>query len=206
MEGNQENVLCDITNAGKSKSRKRLKDGSFKVYGSARKSRKVMDFTFENDAKKMMFDAKFEEFKQKMNVKTNTECLTKLMESYESKGQSSSNDSKHEDRDGDNIDDELFMCTKSQLLQLIGIMNEFGPMDLISYSRCGHVAQTALQGKFKSNVIMWNSSQRINNDFLVNYKAIHSYLCSGMLPCQYQKYSTFLNIGLPKKKDFKMVL
>ena len=75
----------------------------------------------------------------------------------------------------------------------------FGPMDLISYSRCGHVAQTALQGKFKSNVIMWNSSQRINNDFLVNYKAIHSYLCSGMLPCQYQKYSTFLNIGLPKK-------
>ena len=46
---------------------------------------------------------------------------------------------------------------------------------------------------------MWNSSQRINNDFLVNYKAIHSYLCSGMLPRQYQKYSTFLNIGLHKK-------
>ena len=37
-------------------------------------------------AKKLMFDAKFEEFKQKMNVKTNTECLTKLMECYESKG------------------------------------------------------------------------------------------------------------------------
>ena len=146
-----------------SNSWKRLKDDFFKVFGSARKSRKVLDFRFENFAKKMVFDAKFEALKHIINVKTNTKCLTKLIECYKSKGcmQSNSNDNKRKDGNGDRMDDKLFMCTKSQLLQLIRIMKEVWSIDLISYIcnyRCCHVAKTALQGKLKSNVLTCNSS------------------------------------------------
>ena len=35
---------------------------------------------------------------------------------------------------------------------------------------------------------------------MINYKIVHAYLCFGMLPCQYEKFSNFADIGLTKEE------
>ncbi len=47
----------------------------------------------------------------------------------------------------------------------------------------------------------WESSPKLSTDldYVVNYKCVHAYLCSGILPIQYIKFSKYANIGIPTR-------
>ena len=202
-------VLKDISNVNclsAKKSRKRMKDGSLKEYVHERKARKTIDLTFDSEADLLKFDSKFDNMKKRMDIKSNAECLIRLMEHVDRQDKpvqeteipnQNMSASKVSDRD---VDDDLFICSKAQLFKLVMLLNNIGQCDVSSFSKIGHVGQMSLQTD--TNVFIWNSSSPLHDDFSVNYKAIHAYLCSGILPCQYEKFAEFMNIGL-HKQDFR---
>ena len=188
-------ALNDITNVEYT-NRKRLSNGDLKSYKYVRKPRKSIDINFDTDCQKLKFEEKFDNLKRVLKTKSNFELLDNLMDFFiqkYSKPEDETSDPKHSNM-------ELFVCTKSKLYELVRLSQRYGPLEPIDMGKIGHVARLVMKPiKMKSFPVFWHSSEPLKQDFTVNNKMIHSYLCAGMYPAQYERFSTFANIGLPAK-------
>ena len=59
----------------------------------------------------------------------------------------------------------------------------------------GHVVEFIFTCGAEHNVT-WQTSSKLGNNYLVNYKFLMAYLCSGILPVQYQRFADFGQIGV----------
>lgn len=81
---------------------------------------------------------------------------------------------------------------------LIQVANRHGHLEVLDFNRIGHVGQAVL--KFYYNIsIHWSSSPPPKNNFLVNFRIVHAYLCSGLLPVQYEHFCDLSVIGKTSK-------
>ena len=193
----KENVSKDISNFSSptGKCQKRLKDGTFKVYSYNRKPRKSIELTFESDAEKSEFERMFNNFKLKISSKPASKALMDLFDNFEDV-QSSNLNCSGMPEDPMLTNDDAFICTKGQLLQLVNIINSIGPVHASHFERFGHVGQIQLCGLTnKQTSTIWNSSPTMNDNFIVIYLLVHAYLSSGLLPVQYEKFCEFSKIG-----------
>lgn len=61
-------------------------------------------------------------------------------------------------------------------------------------SQSGHVG-TIILACLAGHQIQWNSSEVMDTNFVVNYQMMVSYICSGMIPIQYDRICDFSHIG-----------
>lgn len=85
-------------------------------------------------------------------------------------------------------ENDSFICTKGQIEDLIQVANRHGNLEVVDFNRIGHVGQAVLKSKQTHIPIQWSSSPPLKDNFLVNFRIVHAYLCSGLLPVQYEKF------------------
>lgn len=187
-------ALCDITNIPKKKVYKRLSDGTRKQYEVSTKIRKNIDCYFDSEAGKLHFDKKCQEAKTKTGLKTNSDLFLFLLDNYmecvTSTGQSNKTSCFTL---CDSESDDVFLCSKKQLYQLCDKLVQVN-FDNAEYRKQGQVASLTLSD-YQNGCFVWSSSVSLSSNFELNYKSIHAYLSSGMLPTQYEKFCQFLGIG-----------
>ncbi|CAC5418322.1 unnamed protein product [Mytilus coruscus] len=177
------NILSNITNV-EYFNRKRLSNGELKSYKYVRKPRKSIDYNFDNDSQKLAFDEKYEGLKRKMKVKSNVDILNILMDFYNQNCSTPKLEERINPIDNSGQDDQvLFVCSKQKLFELVRLSQWYGPLEPTEMTKIGHVARLVVKPvKTTSFAIFWHSSSALKQDFKVNYKLIHSYLCAGMFP------------------------
>lgn len=82
----------------------------------------------------------------------------------------------------------------------IQVANRHGHLEVVDFNRIGHVGQAVLKSKQTHIPIHWSSSPPLKDNFLVNFRMVHAYLCSGLLPVQYEKICDFSVIGKTSKR------
>jgi hypothetical protein len=179
--------LIDITNTQpvKNKYKRRKSDGTLTCYEHNRKVRKTVDFHVDNEAGKLAFESQFDRLKQSVGAKSNTELMQKMMEHFDQNKNPSPMTDKLRPESRTDTSEDYFICSKSQVLYLLDICNGLGPLHCNDYTKIGHVGQFLLKGS--KTFLFWNSSPSMKEDFTINYKMIHAYLCSGMTPVQYER-------------------
>lgn len=197
---NKENVLFDITNSNSSGRifKKRMRDGSLKVYNASRKIRKNVEFSFDTDASKLSFESKLEKVKDVMKSSSVSESLVKLMDMC--LDGLNENDSTKNTQYNPYVENDSFICTEGQIEDLIQVANRHGHLEVVDFNRIGHVGQAVLKSKQTHIPIHWSSSPPLKDNFLVNFRMVHAYLCSGLLPVQYEKICDFSVIGKTSKR------
>ena len=78
-------------------------------------------------------------------------------------------------------------------------------MDVLRQTSCiitthhqeGHVSVVCLHDPHSFFLYQWTSSMPLIDNYVINYKMFHAYLCSGMLTVQYEKLCEHASIGLP---------
>ncbi|CAG2237593.1 unnamed protein product [Mytilus edulis] len=96
---------------------------------------------------------------------------------------------------------ETFVCTYSQIQELFIFHETFRNLKIMNYEKCGHVARmTLLSQDLYQIYLFWSSSPNLHGDYYINYKMFHSYMCSGILNIQYERFSDFSGIGIPSKR------
>ena len=197
MDENVRPGIVDITN-GQYVNRKRLSNGEIKAYKVTRKPRKTLDFMFKTDCEKLLFEKKFEQVKSLLKLKSNTEVFDHLMDSYIKEFVHESEKESLQNQD-DNLD--LFLCSKQKLFDLVRLSQRYGPLEPLDMDKIGHVARLAIKPLAGRMVpFFWHSSSAMAEDYTINYRLIHSYLCAGMFPAQYERLCDFAKIGLPVKR------
>jgi hypothetical protein len=150
--------------------------------------------------RRLEFEVRFEQLKQFIGAKSNTDLMQSVMGHFENTQYKSTTSNGHKSdinithTSGSDTDD-YFICSKSQVLYLLDICNGLGPLHCDDYAKTGHVGKFLLKGS--RQFLFWNSSPTLREDFVINYKMVHAYLCSGMTPVQYERLSNFAGIGLP---------
>ncbi|CAC5374950.1 unnamed protein product [Mytilus coruscus] len=138
-----------------------------------------------------------------MKVKSNVDILNILMDFYNQNCSTPKLEERINPIDNSGQDDQdLFVCSKQILFELVRLSQWYGPLlEPTEMTKIGHVARLVVKPvKTTSFPIFCHSSSVLKQDFTVNYKLIHSYLCAGMFPAQYERFSSFANIGLPQKR------
>jgi hypothetical protein len=192
-------ALSDISNVCTGKKTKRMSDGTFKVYEYKRKPRKTLDILFDNEASKLSFQVKWDKIKTLTGFTTVTDVLISLLDYYldAASSQSPSEWSQRKDifADCDSVEkDDIFLCSKRQLYDLCSVINNTN-VQMVNYQKKGQVAVLSICDK-TSGERKWASSAPLAQDYELNYKGIHAYICSGMIPCQFDKFCTFLGLGM----------
>ena len=197
--------LGDITNVVSPSQiirRKRAKDGTMKSYVCNRKIRKSIDVSFEVEADKNTFDQNLNFIKEKLQCKTSDELLKKMVDlvlnvlsnSSTSPPQSPTQTASHCDKDKDDV----FLCTKGRFMELVDILRDTSSV-IGSYAQDFHVAEVCFQDTRSPFMYRWASSPPLKNNYLVNYKMIHAFICSGMLNAQYERLCHHAGIGVTSK-------
>ena len=68
-------------------------------------------------------------------------------------------------------------------------------LQVTDISKKGHVGILHLFDTWSHRHVEWASSPPMRDDYVVNFKMTHSYLCSGMLAAQFDKFCNFSDIG-----------
>ena len=172
--------------------RKRKADGTYGTYVTARKIRKSMDIPFSSELEKQQFDDKLCSAKQLLQCKTNEELINKMLDIVLMKDRSSYSSL------GVMLEKtpENFICSKSKIVELVDILKDT-QSDIVNFNQNGHVANICLQDRNTHMFYTWNSSDRMKDDFVINYKMFHAHISSGMLTAQYEKLCDNASIGVP---------
>lgn len=72
-------------------------------------------------------------------------------------------------------------------------------------SRSGHVIHVDYICSY-GHTLTWTSSESVNGNLTVNYRVVMGYLCSGMMPLQYVKFSKFAKCGITSQRFRSKVL
>lgn len=190
-------ALLDITNSapqGK-KNRKRLSDGTLKVY-EYKTHRKQLDILFKYESEKAEFEAKLESVKSSMGGKLSMkDILNKLLDQYlcqkveenAEKNVDIIKESEQKVTHGNRCleDETLYIGDVSSVEKYASVVTQHSrlcqlDLQLVSVTKTGHV----LILKFRCKVT-WESSASCGDDYNVNYKVLASYICSGMTAAQY---------------------
>lgn len=107
-------------------------------------------------------------------------------------------------------DQQIFVAAESSisnLCQLSAAQSKLcnGKLTVLKKTMKGHVISIRFQCNIdKSHGYLWSSSPYLpNNEYLVNHRVNHGYLCSGMLPSHYARFSDGAGIGCIKKQRRK---
>ena len=79
-----------------------------------------------------------------------------------------------------------------------------GNLKMKNIHQRGHVLSTKFQCEEKEckHIFLWSSSPYLpNNDYLINNRVNHSFLCSGMLPSHYTRFVDGAGIGKISKQN-----
>ncbi|CAC5417910.1 unnamed protein product [Mytilus coruscus] len=169
------------------------------------KSEKTIEFYFDTTDKKLEFEKKFESAKKLLHLKTNTELFNRLIELLDLNQKTSMSTETSEDKSVDkneilsddsftflksestlDIDpNETFVCTYSQIQELLKFHETFRNLKIMNYEKCGHVARmTLLSQDLYQRYLFWSCSPNLHGDYYINHKMFHSYMCSGILNIQ----------------------
>ena len=209
----------NISNTPRKKSKKRLSDGSAKVYNWKTKPRKTIDIYFDSEAKKLAFEENLKKVKEDLDEQSSGAVFSLLLDNYhgtENKQMQTSNISKKPTHVPDTSEEckvppflftnnESFVCSKMKFLEFLDILHT-GTFQMLEYHKVGHVCEATFVNTVNNAQVMWHSSSPMGSDFEVNCKLVFSYLCSGMLETQYEKFCSFANVGLPSKRLRKRVV
>ena len=210
-------ALLDITNStpqGK-KNRKRLSDGTLKVY-EYKTHRKQLDILFKYESEKVEFESKLESVKCSMGGKLSMkDILNKLLDQYlchqvEDSAEENVDiikESEQKVTKGNRScleDETLYIGDVSSAEKYASLVTRHSrlcqlDLQLVSVTKTGHV----LILKFQCNnchEVTWESSASCGDDYNVNYKVLASYICSGMTAVQYEKFCDFSTINIPTKR------
>ena len=210
-------ALLDITNStppGR-KNRKRLSDGTLKVY-EYKTQRKQLDILFKHESEKLIFESKLDSVKCKMGGKVSMkDLLNKLMDQYLSQLIESDSDEQESTIKGSEqkmtsgsvsyLEDETLyigdVLSTEKFASLIAQHSRKCQLDLklVAVTKIGHV----LILKFRCDnfhEVTWESSVSCGDNYKVNYKVLASYICSGMTSVQYEKFCDFSTINIPTKQ------
>jgi hypothetical protein len=172
-------------------TKKRLHDGTVKTYTCARKIRKSMDVTFTSERDKQAFDAKLTKAKAKLGCNSNVALLSQLLDLAIEDKPSPPSPSLHLSSGGH----DNFICAKDKLFELVAVMQN-NPYEIVGYEQVGHVVIVTLMHTAHHTFHRWSSSAPLKGDYLINYRMLHAYLCSGIRAVQYERLSDFAGIGI----------
>lgn len=185
-------VLSDITNIPTRVVRKRRSDGTVKLFNYARKPRVTLDCQFQDESSKMAFQGKLEKVRTMSGATSTQKLITQLLDVYLTYTTGTTEVTSPPMEQSDPL--EAFICSKSQLMTLIDAIKE--GLHASDFSRHGHVGIVSLKDERSGQFLRWSSSPTLQKDYAINYKMAHAYLCSGMLPIQYDRLCEFANIGM----------
>lgn len=185
--------LRDLTNK-ENIVKRRLVDGSVKIYSSDRKIRKTMDITFCTEGDKTAFDSKLCHAKKKLGLKTNEELFSTLLDRSLADCDRSTSEQRNSTPVISNTPDN-FICSKEKLFDLVNLVSN-SPCDIVHYEQIGHVSVITLKEHNTSILHRWSSSSCLKDDFKINFLMVHSFLCAGVRAVQYENFCDFANIGM----------
>ena len=199
-----ENKLQDITNINKRYCNYKKEDGSQTFYNYNRKPRKVLDCAFANESEKLIFIHKLQKIKMDLALSSVKDVISQLMDEYLCKSDSEPTKTQSSVESMDCYGDhESFICTKGQVLVLINELS-LGKKEVF-FDRKGHVATVQLKNLNDQRIVEWSSSAPLKNDFYLNHYMIHSFLISGMLTSQYERFCETARIGTTTKHFRKTI-
>ena len=153
--------------------KKRSASGEVKIHLDARKLRKSLDISFGSEEEKDNFNKRWASAKQMLSAQSNEQLLSRMLDSVLSEdsspniASSSINSSK----------DENFICSKRQFYFLMDHCN----VEVHQYGKNGHVAEARLVDRQTNRTFNWSSSASLADNYEINHKLYHAFLCSGML-------------------------
>ena len=172
------------------------------MYSYERKPRKSVDLVFSDVSKKLEFENKLESLKQIFDTKSKTELFLQMMDlalmkttKFETPAASEKMDIDTEMTKRQFEPNEMFLCTLSQIQELLDLQSKIGKLSIYHMEKLGHVCQlTLIPTETVPSYVFWNSSPNMNGDFYINYKMFHAYCCSGILQVQYERLCDFAGI------------
>lgn len=206
-------ALSDITNTSSGKKvKKRLSDGSFKEY-SYKTCRKTMELHFQNDSLKLQFETKLAAVKELVGNKANLSfVMNSVLDNFLStKSKATENQQEetscqqHEiNKTEDVFHDEIFIGNIQSVVDFPSKIEDHArecvyPLRMRDISRTGHVIHVEYTCS-SGHTIRWTSSEHVNGNLIVNYRMAMAYLCSGMMPLQYEKLSKFAKFGMTSQR------
>lgn len=198
--------LSDVTNTVNNKcavkginKKIRLRDGSFKVY-KYDGARKQIDLVFRDESEKIVFDSKISNLKQRHGLRTTKDVFNLLISENEERHISQLQSSENHDALPEKPDHGQFVCENNALLKLINLTAAHSgecksALQINDITYHGHVADAKLQCD-NGHIIHWTSSSKLGTHYTVNYRMMLGYLCSGITPIQYERFSNFSDIGI----------
>ena len=191
----------------------KLKDGTVKVYSYQRPVRKQVQLDFQSEAEKLKFDEKLNNVRSALGLKRNTEVFQHLVDMNFSNElgpvEPTGTDPLPLVNNSEAAEDNLAMygCTSGTVQELVHSAEQHArkcsnPLNLKRTVRHGHVleAEFCCAADHKTE---WHSSPKTGGNYLLNFRIFLAFLCSGMLPIQYQKFCDFVNLGHLTKRLFK---
>ncbi|KAH3711129.1 hypothetical protein DPMN_070629 [Dreissena polymorpha] len=181
--------------------RKRMSNGEIKEYHYS-KSRKQFELVFESDSEKLAFETRLENLKKENNIKSTKDLFEYLMNKDSSKHSPSQTKAEinSSDKTSPSSKHDLFICDYRSLFSFVTKIFEHQKIcrhDLApkSLNQSGHVAETEWTCT-DGHVLIWNSSRQLGTQYMVNYRMMLAYLCSGITNIQYERFSEFGDIGV----------
>ena len=212
-------ALSDITNVsniGYQKTcKKRLVDGKVKTYKYTC-ARRHIELSFPEESSKLVFDDKLDAIRKSLGCKSVKDALIHIVDNWDlhlspqcatvTPGKRESSDNSFMTGPGQDTPVPLpedvhdhFIGQFSALPQLctnISVHQQGCRFPLIphQYNQQGHVAVVQFRC-LGGHCINWSSSDQLGNNYVINYRMMMTYLCSGITPIQYERFCDFADIG-----------
>ncbi len=111
------------------------------------------------------------------------------------------------------VDDEMFIVSKSALSNFSDMISSHqlhcsGKMEIKKTTYRGHVAIMNMKcSKNTNHAYLWSSSPYLPiNKYLVNYRIVHAFASSGLLPVMYRRFCEAAGIGVVSKQERQRIL
>ncbi len=195
--------------------KKRLSDGSFKEYTYDRSVRKTLQFNFNSEGEKLVFEDKINQvsrliFSKKKSL--NIELMNTLLDTFIKQANGHEQDNESTSKQEDNVqckcsmplpdntsNDTLFVCEPEKLKDFIFRLQHHAErcthkLEVTSEQRCGFVCKYLLNC-CNGHILLFETSCKVDENYTGNMRLILASLCSGMLNVQFNKFCTFSKMG-----------